>query len=491
MGINHFFFSPKKVVSPEETALLEKQLNRSIHFVEGQDVPAVEYVVLETDTCRYSFSNHGAVLAGLDFNKYKDKKKESLKTIHPRSDFDRDQGMFLLALDSNTPFAYTLIEKIDGHSVTYYGENSDWTIKKRYAVQQGSYNVDLEISFTPKKKDAVIINPRLFFASPHLPKVVDDSCSGFVISKDVQSLTKIDKAEEVEKIWERPIIFGAENKYFAHTLIGDHKGFFRRAYFSRLGANNLMAVLQGAECAKEETITCSFYCGPKVLEELNAVDNRLEGLLSFGWLSWICKALLILLNFFVSFFKSYGVAIIIVAMLTRLVFLPINARVRIKMAEYQRFQPSINQIRHKYRDDKIKQYEEVMRFHKEHNISPTTQLIGLLQMLAQIPFFFALQRLLSNYLALYQVPFLWIGDLSMPDPYYILPLIMVFATIAMQQATTTDKDGRQTVTMLLMACFVGALFTNFSAGLALGAVVSQLTAGAENYIFGLFVKKSR
>lgn len=490
MGVNYFFFPQKKSDATEQVAA-QKPLNRAVTFATSEEISAVEYVSLETDNCHYEFSNHGGVLAGLEFKKFQDKEKKLLKTVQPCSDFNRDQGMFLVALEKDTPFAYTLIEKVDNHSVTYQGENSDWVIKKKFSVQPGSYVIDLEVSFIPKKKSAEVISPRFFVASPHIPNVLNDVNNGFVVAKDVSSLTKTDKNSELEESWNQPELFGAEDKYFAHTLVGDHKGFFRKGFFSRLSNTALMGVLQGAECAKEETIVTSFYCGPKLLNELHGVDQRLEGLLSFGWLSLICKALLWLLMLIVSFVNNYGFAIVIVAMLTRLVFLPINARMRIKMAEYQRYQPSINAIRIKYRQDKVKQYEEIMRFHKEHNISPSTQLVGLLQLIAQVPFFIALSRLLNNYLALYHAPFLWIKDLSMPDPYYILPLIMVVATIVMQQTSGTVKDGRQSVMMILMACIVGALFTNFSAGLALAAVANALTAGAETYLLGLFAKKIR
>ena len=136
------------------------------------------------------------------------------------------------------------------------------------------------------------------------------------------------------------------------------------------------------------------------------------------------------------------------------------------MEQYQRYQPAINRIRNKYKNDMVMLQNELMRFYKEHNLSATSPLMGCLPLVIQMPILFALYRVLNNYLDLYNAPFvLWITDLSSKDPYYVLPVLMG-ATMIWQQSLTPGVDGKQKTMMLFTSIFMTALFANFPAGLS-------------------------
>ena len=136
----------------------------------------------------------------------------------------------------------------------------------------------------------------------------------------------------------------------------------------------------------------------------------------------------------------------------------------------------------KYRQDARRQQEEIMKFHRDHNISPATPMLGCIPLLFQMPILFALYRVLDGYLLLYQVPFFgWLIDLSSKDPYYILPILMGL-TMVWHQLISPMMDGKQKMAMLFMPVIVTYIFTNLPAGLVLYWLTNNLLMIGEEYI---------
>jgi len=211
-------------------------------------------------------------------------------------------------------------------------------------------------------------------------------------------------------------------------------------------------------------------------------------LLSFGWLSWICKLLLQLLEFLFKHLGNFGLAIVVLTFLLKLPLLPLTISSRKKMEEYQKFQPTINRIRQKYKNDLKQQQIEIARFHQEHNLSQATPLIGCLPLFIQMPILFSLYRVLGNYLSMYQAPFFgWITDLSAKDPYYILPILMG-GTMIWQQQMTPSGDEKQKMMMMFMPIVMVAIFINFPAGLVLYWFVNNFLTVLEDVVRRKFFK---
>jgi YidC/Oxa1 family membrane protein insertase len=157
------------------------------------------------------------------------------------------------------------------------------------------------------------------------------------------------------------------------------------------------------------------------------------------------------------------------------------------MEEYQQYQPTINKIRAKYRQDWQKQQEELMRFYQEHNVSPVMHMVGCLPLLIQMPILLALYRVLHNYLDLYQAPFMgWIVDLSVKDPYYVLPILMGIAML-WQQSMSPVKDDKMRVAMMFMPVVMVVVFLNFPSGLVLYWLVNNVLTIGEDYIRKYFL----
>lgn len=467
-----------------------KEPQREIDFVDTQVLPEQEKrLEIQTPLYHIEFSNFGGIIKSLLFNKHKGKDAKTLGTIATNPVEQREEGAYLLALGEKTPYLYEFVSQQrtnDVQEIIYEVKVDDWLIRKTYLVNDTTYQIDVRLDFEPLKTDAKPVNPRLFFPAP-LMFEEGDSCGqpseintlNGVTSRDGTSIEKVSSSNEAGCVWGLPGIFGGENKYFAHTLIKDPKNFAQGGYYKRVN-QKLFAILEGPSVTEKRSWTMSFYVGPKSLQDLSAVDERLEDLLSFGWLSWLCKLFLRLLEFLYKYLGNYGLAIIVLTILLKLPFVPMSISSRRKMEEYQRYQPTIQRIRAKYKTDLRKQQEEIMIFHKEHNLSPATPMIGCLPLLIQLPILFSLYRVLGNYLSLYHAPFFgWLGDLSAKDPYYILPILMGL-TMFWQQKMTPVADEKQRLMMLFMPILMTAIFVNFPAGLVLYWFMNNLLTVLED-----------
>ncbi len=226
------------------------------------------------------------------------------------------------------------------------------------------------------------------------------------------------------------------------------------------------------------------YFGPKKLAVLKAVDHELAKAVNFGWFDVIAKPMLWLLNFFYSFVHNYGVAIIMVTILIKGAFWHITSKGMRSMKNMQKLQPKVAKLKEKYKDDPAKMNQEMMALYKTYKVNPVG---GCLPMLIQIPFFFALYRVLMSAIELRHAPFmLWINDLSAPDrlmigidiPYIhgipVLTLLMGASMYLQQKMTPTTADPTQAKIMQFLPILFTFMFLNFASGLVLYWLVNNL-----------------
>jgi len=464
-----------------------REPQREIDFVDTTVLPEQEKTIqVQTPLYQMSFSNFGGILKSLSFKKHKGEKDKLLQTVSSDPIEQREEGAFLMALGEKTPYLYAFVgqERVNGtQSIIFKAKTEDWVIQKTYTLHDENYKIGVKLDFEPRKQDVKPLNVRLFFPAPDLdPGLPSDinKMSG-VVTRDGVRIEKVTQSQELAGVWGLPVIFGGENKYFAHTLFKDPKSFAQGGYYKRVN-RKLFAIVEGSPIKEKKSYNLSFYIGPKLLKDLSIVDPRLEDLLSFGWLSWICKLLLRLLEFLYSYIGNFGLAIILLTILLKLPFMPLSISSRKKMEEYQKYQPTIQRIRAKYKNDLKKQQEEIMIFHKQHNLSPATPMVGCLPLLIQLPILFSLYRVLGSYLSLYHAPFFgWLQDLSAKDPYYILP-IMMGVTMIWQQRMSPVGDDKQRMMMMFMPILMTAIFLNFPAGLVLYWFVNNLLTALEDVL---------
>ncbi|MBE6383273.1 MAG: membrane protein insertase YidC [Lentisphaerae bacterium] len=222
-----------------------------------------------------------------------------------------------------------------------------------------------------------------------------------------------------------------------------------------------------------------FYVGPKKQSLLWGLG--MKDVMEFGMWRWICYPVVWVLDFFHSLIPNYGIAIILMTILVRLLFWPLTHKSTVGMRRMQEIQPLMKEIQAKFKDNPQRMQQETFRLYREHKVNP---LSSCLPMLVQIPVFIALFNVLRAAVELRYAPFLWISDLSEPEALFaswfpfgglnILPILMAVTT-GLQSALTpsTGDKQQQKMMMFMMPAMMLFMFYNFASALSLYWTVSQ------------------
>ncbi|MEH6567947.1 MAG: membrane protein insertase YidC [Halioglobus sp.] len=228
------------------------------------------------------------------------------------------------------------------------------------------------------------------------------------------------------------------------------------------------------------SVSALFYAGPKDQYRLKEISPYLELSVDYGWLWWIAQPLFWLLTNIYSLVGNWGFAIILLTVLIKAAFFKLSATSYRSMANMRRVQPKMVDIREQFADDKQKQSQAMMELYKKEKINPMG---GCLPVLVQMPVFIALYWTLMESVELRHAPFiLWIHDLSVMDPYFVLPLLMGSSMWFMQKLNPPPPDPMQAKIMQWMPVMFTFFFLWFPAGLVLYWVVNNLLSMAQQFV---------
>ena len=240
--------------------------------------------------------------------------------------------------------------------------------------------------------------------------------------------------------------------------------------------------------------TASYYFGPKTTHDMAALPKNLQASINYGFFDIIAKPLNQFLHFLHSYVGNYGVAIIILTIIIKVLFWPLSHKSYKSMEQMKKLQPMMAKIREKYADDREKMNSEIMQLYKTYKVNPAG---GCLPMLMQIPVFFALYQALLGAIELRHAAFIphlpftdmvWLADLSAKDPYYITPLIMGATMFLQQRMSPPMGDPMQAKIMMFMPVIFTFLFLNFPAGLVVYWLVNNVLSIGQQW---LMIRKSK
>jgi len=315
-----------------------------------------------------------------------------------------------------------------------------------------------------------------------------------------------DELEEVKikKVSQEKVISGQvdwiayEDDYFMSAVVPEEPS--NGAFKGRLLPSGL---LEGTYLPPSVSLTSSehvssrysLYFGPRDLGILEEAGKKLDRAVNFGWFDIIAKPLLHLLRFFYQYVNNYGVSIILLTILVKIIFWPLTHKSYKSMKEMQKLQPRMAKLREKYKNNKEQLNKEMMGLYKTYKVNPMG---GCLPMIIQIPVFFALFRILGASIELRHEPFmLWINDLSAPDrlfhfpfsipfmapPYGIpvLTLLMGASMFIQQKMTPIPGDPAQAKIMMFLPIIFTFMFINFPSGLVLYWLVNNILSIGQQY----------
>lgn len=239
---------------------------------------------------------------------------------------------------------------------------------------------------------------------------------------------------------------------------------------------------------KSGEIGAKFYAGPKDQNRLREISPYLELSVDYGWLWWIAQPLFWLLTKIHALVGNWGVAIILLTVLIKSAFFKLSAASYKSMANMRRVQPKMVAIREQFADDRQKQSQAMMELYKKEKINPMG---GCLPILVQMPVFIGLYWMLMESVELRQAPFiLWIKDLSVMDPYFVLPVLMGTSMYFMQKLNPPPPDPMQAKIMQWMPVMFTFFFLWFPAGLVLYWLVNNLLSMAQQWVITRQIEQS-
>ncbi len=238
----------------------------------------------------------------------------------------------------------------------------------------------------------------------------------------------------------------------------------------------------------ERKLACSYYFGPMDAELMAKVPGNLDKAVDFGWFDIIAKPLVVALEWFNQYVHNYGISIILLTIVIKILFWPLSHKSYKSMEQMKRLQPMMAKLREKHGDDREALNKEMMQLYKTYNVNPAG---GCLPMVLQIPVFFGLYKALMGTVALrhadfvHYLPFtdiVWLADLSAKDPLYITPIVMGATMFLQQKMTPSAGDPTQQKIMMFLPLVFTFMFLNFPSGLVVYWMVNNVLSIAQQWM---------
>lgn len=271
--------------------------------------------------------------------------------------------------------------------------------------------------------------------------------------------------------------------YFASAwLLGDgiHRDLFLRKVDTNLYSVGMIAPLAELAPGERKTLDATLFAGPQEEGVLSALTPGLELVKDYGWLTMLAKPLYWLLVQLHSVIANWGWSIMALVLLLKIAFYWLNAKAYASMAKMKAVNPKVTEMRERLKDNPQKMQQEMMRIYREEKVNP---LGGCFPIMIQIPVFIALYWVLLSSVEMRNTPWLgWIHDLSSPDPFYILPIIMTLTTVLQTSLNPAPPDPLQAKMMWFMPLAFSVMFFFFPSGLVLYWITNNILSIAQQWV---------
>lgn len=502
-----FFYGPDKKapvpLQPTPSAVTQQQATppgQQPSVVSAQALPAAaqKEVVVETDLYHAVFSARGAALKSLTLKKYRETNAPDGQPVVLGSSSDPNTLTFSTRATGfnvpdgtffNTEADRLLVSAGEKKQLTFdYVSGQGFTIRKIYTFAGDAYGIHLETQVFNNSPAPLVGSIQQVLTYPAEPKVMDnrfDTAGSYLYSDDSLKSDKIKDVAGASKRYDNNILWaGFADKYFLTSVLAENKSIAAvelkknaAGFFESVVSSPQLTVVPG----QSASVSHRLFVGPKDIDILKAQGNSLVQSLDLGWFTVLAKPLLYSLKFFNNYVNNYGIAIIIITVILKVLFFPLTHKSYKSMKDMQKIQPKMAALKEKFKNDRDGMNKAVMELYRDNKVNPMG---GCLPMIVQIPVFFALYKALMFSIELRHAPFmLWITDLADKDPYYVTPIIMGATMFIQQKMTPSQMDPMQQKIMLALPVVFTFMFLSFPSGLVLYWLVNNiLTIGQQMYI---------
>ncbi|ABE51021.1 membrane protein insertase YidC [Methylobacillus flagellatus] len=466
----------------------------------GFRLQSAERINVETDLYKASIDTIGGDLRRLELREHKD---------------DEDQTKnFVLMDDQSAPMLYVAQTGLIGnglptHKEVFTSESTNYQlapgedkldvrltwkgdngveVHKIYTFRRDSYAI--EVSYEIRNNSDTAVDPSVYYQivhdnQSHQGSYMMPTFTGGAYYTEADKYKKLSFSDMAKTNLSKNASdgwVGLVQHYFVSAWIPED-GLVREFYTKKLSDNvysiGSVSPLGNIAPGQSVTLKSRLYAGPQTQSELKSVAPGLEYTVDYGWLTVIATPLFWILSSIQKVVHNWGVAIILLTILIKLVFYPLSAASYRSMANMRELAPRLQRLKEQYGDDRQKLHQAMMEMYKTEKINPMG---GCLPILVQIPVFIALYWVLLGSVEMRHAPFmLWIQDLSAVDPYYVLPILMGITMIIQTKLNPKPADPIQAKVMTIMPIVFSVFFFFFPAGLVLYWLVNNILSIAQQW----------
>ena len=493
----------KETALPPSETLAKQQLRQEEKEILPTSEEVEKQIRIETSLYEAVWSNRGGVLKSWKLKEHQDEEKNDLELVSHLSS-ETDTFPFSLWTEDpsfdnviNTSLYESSVSRLElregrtGEIRFEYADEQGNFVEKTFIFQDGQYEFDTKVKIIKNRQE---IEPRLIWGPSFGNPSITEQKQRFGVRTGiaVKIADKVYRNDETK--------FKPELRDFSYAEWAAYENnYFAALFFILPQKHNVEFLREGEETTPLYFLSVSspgkIYLGPKEMERLTALGFEAKKLIKFGLFGFIAEILLKGMRFIHKAIPNWGVAIIIMTLIVKIIFFPLTYSSTRSMARMAELQPKIKALRAKYKKAKQdiaqrrKMNEEMMRLYKEHGINPAG---GCLPMLIQLPVFWGFFRLLMVAIEFRHSPFVfWIKDLSVKDPFYVTPILMGVTQYISQKMTPTSADPTQARMMLIMPVIMTILFMNFQSGLVLYWLTSNVLQIGQQAIMNRILKKKK
>ncbi|WP_420995159.1 membrane protein insertase YidC [Cupriavidus sp. 30B13] len=469
--------------------------------------PAGEKIVVSTDVMRATIDTAGGILTRLELLNQHEKDGQPVVL------FERDATRTYLARSGLTggdmPNHTTVFAASPGPrdlagsdkvEVTLTGEKDGVKLAKTYIFHKGSYVVDTRFAVTNDSgkpvsptlyleltRDGSKVEQSQFYSTFTGPAIYTDADKYHKITFDDIGKGKASVPAATSSGWVAMV-----QHYFASAWI-PQAGKEHSFYVEKIDNNLFRVGVQQplGQIAPGATVTTDarLFAGPQEERMLEKITPGLELVKDYGWLTILAKPIFWLLEKIHGILGNWGWSIIALTVLIKLVFFPLSAASYKSMGKMKDLQPRMTAMRERYKGDPQKMNQEMMALYRTEKVNP---LGGCLPIVIQIPVFIALYWVLLSSVEMRGAPWLgWIHDLSVPDPFYILPVLMAVSMFVQTKLNPTPPDPVQAKVMMIMPLVFSFMFFFFPAGLVMYWVTNNVLSIAQQWQINRMLGKGK